>query len=339
MRRFKRKTGGGFLWACSTEDCKHFMDDDKGKPVAQSNATGNGTGDVWYLLDTRRALKPLIYQTRKAPNFVALTSETDDNVFNRSQYVYGVDARRNAGYGFWQLAHASNATLNAENLTAAITAMETRTGDHGRPLGISPNLLVVPKKLRFDAKKLLEADLVPNAAGTATESNPVKNVVDLLVAEVMEPAAAIAEARRRRPDIPDGALGLVEKHFRLQHLSPREAGRLAQRIGKTPVKVRNSPGFVVNRLLCPMINEAVFAVAEGLATPAEIAEAMKLGAHHPLGPLALCDLIGLDVALAIMQVLHEGFKDPKYRPAPLLVEMVEAGRLGRKTGQGFFSYV
>lgn len=117
------------------------------------------------------------------------------------------------------------------------------------------------------------------------------------------------------------------------------AGRLAQRIGKTPVKVRNSPGFVVNRLLCPMINEAVFAVAEGLATPAEIDEAMKLGANHPLGPLALCDLIGLDVELAIMQVLHEGFKDPKYRPAPLLVEMVEAGRLGRKTGQGFFSYV
>ena len=160
----------------------HPVLNDKGKAVAQSNATGDGTGDVWYLLDTRRALKPLIYQSRKAPNFVALTGETDDNVFNRSQYIYGVDARRNAGYGFWQLAHASNATLNAENLTAAITAMETRTGDHGRPLGISPNLLVVPKKLRFVAAKLLESDLVPNAAGTATETNDVKNVVDLLVA-------------------------------------------------------------------------------------------------------------------------------------------------------------
>ena len=113
---------------------------------------------------------------------------------------------------------------------------------------------------------------------------------------------------------------------------------VAQRIGKTPVKVRNSPGFVVNRLLCPMINEAIFALAEGLATPAEIDDAMKLGANHPIGPLALCDLIGLDVQLAIMQVLFQGFKDPKYRPAPLLVEMVEAGRLGRKTGCGFFSY-
>ena len=113
---------------------------------------------------------------------------------------------------------------------------------------------------------------------------------------------------------------------------------VANRIGKTPVKVKNSPGFVVNRMLCPMINEAIFALAEGLATPAEIDEAMKLGANHPIGPLALCDLIGLDVELAIMQVLFEGFKDPKYRPAPLLVEMVEAGYLGRKAGRGFFSY-
>ena len=113
---------------------------------------------------------------------------------------------------------------------------------------------------------------------------------------------------------------------------------VAHGIGKTPVKVRNSPGFVVNRMLCPMINEAIFVLAEGVATPVEIDEAMKLGANHPIGPLALCDLIGLDVELAIMQVLFESFRDPKYRPAPMLVEMVEAGHLGRKTGRGFFSY-
>ena len=109
-------------------------------------------------------------------------------------------------------------------------------------------------------------------------------------------------------------------------------------VGKSPVQVRNSPGFVVNRMLCPMINEAIFALGENLATAAQIDEAMKLGANHPIGPLALCDMIGLDVELAVMNVLFEGFKDPKYRPAPLLVEMVEAGYLGRKSGRGFFSY-
>jgi len=113
---------------------------------------------------------------------------------------------------------------------------------------------------------------------------------------------------------------------------------IAKALGKSPIQVRNSPGFVVNRLLCPMINEAIFTLGEGLASAQEIDDAMRLGCNHPIGPLALCDLIGLDVELAVMQVLFEGFKDPKYRPSPLLTEMVEAGYLGRKTGRGFYKY-
>ncbi len=113
---------------------------------------------------------------------------------------------------------------------------------------------------------------------------------------------------------------------------------LARRIGKTPIAVRNSPGFVVNRILVPMINEAVFALQEGLARTEEIDSGMQLGANHPIGPLALADLIGLDVCLAVMEVLYREFNDPKYRPAPMLREMVDAGYLGRKTKRGFYSY-
>jgi 3-hydroxybutyryl-CoA dehydrogenase len=112
----------------------------------------------------------------------------------------------------------------------------------------------------------------------------------------------------------------------------------ARRLGKTPIAMRNSPGFVVNRILCPMLNEAVFALQEGLATPAQIDDAMKLGCGHPIGPLALADMVGLDVLLAVMEVFYRDFNDPKYRPATLLKEMVAAGRLGRKTGRGFYEY-
>ena len=113
---------------------------------------------------------------------------------------------------------------------------------------------------------------------------------------------------------------------------------LARRIGKAPICVKNSPGFVVNRILCPMINEAIFVLAEGLATAEDIDNGMKLGTNQPIGPLALADMIGLDTMLSVMNVFYEGFNDSKYRPAPLLKEMVSAGYLGRKTGKGFYTY-
>jgi 3-hydroxybutyryl-CoA dehydrogenase len=113
---------------------------------------------------------------------------------------------------------------------------------------------------------------------------------------------------------------------------------LALRLGKTPITVKNAPGFVVNRILVPMINEAFFVLAEGLATPEDIDAGMKLGCNQPIGPLALADLIGLDVVLAVMNVYVEEYNDSKYRPCPLLKEMVAAGWLGRKTGRGVYTY-
>ena len=117
-----------------------------------------------------------------------------------------------------------------------------------------------------------------------------------------------------------------------------EARAFVQALGKSPIVVKNSPGFVVNRILCPMINEAVFALQEGLASAQEIDDGMKLGCNHPIGPLALADMIGLDVMLAVMNVFYADFNDPKYRPAPLLKEMVAAGWIGRKAGRGFYTY-
>jgi 3-hydroxybutyryl-CoA dehydrogenase len=113
---------------------------------------------------------------------------------------------------------------------------------------------------------------------------------------------------------------------------------LSKKLGKEPVPVNDFPGFVSNRVLMPMINEAIFCVHEGVATPENIDNVMKLGMAHPMGPLRLADFIGLDVCLDILNVLYEGFRDPKYRPCPLLVKMVDAGKLGDKTGQGFYSY-
>jgi 3-hydroxybutyryl-CoA dehydrogenase len=118
----------------------------------------------------------------------------------------------------------------------------------------------------------------------------------------------------------------------------KAAAALAAQLGKSPITVKSAPGFVVNRILLPMINEAFFVLAEGYASAEDIDKGMKLGCNHPIGPLALADLIGLDVLLSVMQILHDEFADSKYRPCPVLKELVAAGHLGRKSGRGVFNY-
>ncbi|QDF39479.1 3-hydroxybutyryl-CoA dehydrogenase [Bradyrhizobium symbiodeficiens] len=207
-----------------------------------------------------------------------------------------------------------------------------------------------------DRARLTDCDLVIEAA-TENEELKVKILKDLCA--TLSPRTLLATntssisitklaAATDRPDRfigmhffnPVPVMALLELIRGLQTSDDTHAKALdfAKRVGKVAITAKNSPGFAVNRILCPMINEAIFALQEGIATAEEIDAGMKLGCNHPIGPLALADLVGLDTMLSVMEVFYKGFNDPKYRPAPLLREMVDAGHLGRKTGQGFYTY-
>lgn len=207
-----------------------------------------------------------------------------------------------------------------------------------------------------DRQALGQVDLLIEAA---TEAPELKEKILADLCSVLKPQALIASntssisitrlaAATDRPDRfigmhffnPVPMMQLVELIRGLQTSDATQAAAqaFAERIGKTAISARNSAGFAVNRILVPMINEAVFVLQEGLASAEDIDTGMRLGCSHPIGPLALADLIGLDTLLSVMEVFYQSFNDSKYRPAPLLREMVEAGYLGRKSGRGFYSY-
>jgi len=173
-------------------------------------------------------------------------------------------------------------------------------------------------------------------AGTVLASNTSSISITALGARTRRPEAVIG--MHFMNPVPVMALVEVIRGQATSDATAVQVMAIAKELGKTPVEVNDYPGFVANRVLMPMINEAVFCLMEGVATAESIDTVMRLGMNHPLGPLALADLIGLDVCLAILEVLHRGLGDDKYRPCPLLKRMVAAGRLGRKSGRGFYDY-
>ena len=176
--------------------------------------------------------------------------------------------------------------------------------------------------------------ILPKSAVLATNTSSIS--ITKLAALTMRPAQVIG--MHFFNPVPVMALVEIVRGMATSNATYETVRDLAVRLGKTPVEVNDAPGFVSNRVLMPLINEAAFAVMEGVATPDAIDQVFKLGMAHPMGPLTLADFIGIDVCVDILRVLHEGFGDPKYRPCPLLVRMVDAGWLGRKTGHGFYTY-
>ena len=250
----------------------------------------------------------------------------------------------------------SRSEASYQKALAKITKSLSKLVEKGKMTEETKNAVLANITTTTYYKALADSDLIIEAA---VETMDLKKELFKELDELCKPEAVLASntsslsiteiaACTNRPDKvigmhffnPATVMKLVEiiKGQKTSDEVTNSITELAKSIGKVPVLVNEAPGFVVNRILIPMVNEGIGILADGVATKEEIDEAMKLGANHPMGPLALGDLIGLDVCLAIMEVLHEEFGDDKYRPHPLLKKMVRANLLGRKTGEGFYKY-
>jgi 3-hydroxybutyryl-CoA dehydrogenase len=207
---------------------------------------------------------------------------------------------------------------------------------HGSDLGVCDFVIeAAPERFALKQELFSELDLVLKPE-VILASNTSSISITRLAAQTQRPERVIG--MHFFNPVPVMKLVEVVRGLETTEETFAQVKALAEALGKSPVEVHDAPGFVSNRVLMPLLNEAMFAVMEGVATPAAIDQVFQLGMAHPMGPLALADFIGLDVCLDIMRVLVEGLGDPKYRPCPLLVRMVDAGWLGRKSGRGFYQY-
>ena len=278
--------------------------------------------------------------------------------------TFGVIGAGQMGNGIAQVAAASglDVVMNdiksefVERGLATITKILTRGVDKGKMTDDEKNTVLGRIKPSIDMQDMSKVDFVVEAA---TENEDLKFQIFKNLDEICQPGVILATntssipigriaAQTRRPE------KVIGMHFmnpvpvmKLVEVIPGIATSdetfkitwdLSEKFGKTPAKANDYPGFIANRILLPMINEAVYCLYHDVGTREDIDTVMKLGMNHPMGPLTLADLIGLDTCLAIMETLYDGFKDSKYRPCPLLRKYVEAGWLGRKTGKGFYDY-
>jgi len=278
--------------------------------------------------------------------------------------TFGVIGAGQMGNGIAQVAAMSGLDVIMNDIKAefverglaTITKILSRSVEKGKMAGEQKEAVLGRIKTSVSLQDLSAADFVVEAA---TENETIKNKIFKDLDQICRPGVILSSntssipigriaAQTRRPDkvigmhfmnpVPVMKLVEVIPGIATSEETFKVTWDLAEKFGKTPAKSNDYPGFIANRILMPMINEAVFALYHGVGTREDIDTVMKLGMNHPMGPLTLADLIGLDTCLAIMETLYDGFKDSKYRPCPLLRKYVEAGWLGRKTGKGFYDY-